>query len=183
MMNSVLRCTAAYWLPATVAEKDDGGVRAAIVHHFPGGFQSFPSWREGGGGLSALGPLSKRIAMTAVQQSFFRDLTTKDMSEPERAVYLLKLEREALLRDSKKYHRARLFIQTQIPPGPAQDWRLRKINAEFPKGYCQKELVKINAAIAKAITDLNNHLASNLEPTGQHLNTRKLARQSWRDMR
>jgi hypothetical protein len=120
---------------------------------------------------------------TVASRSFFHDLTTKNMSEPERVVYLLKIDREALVRSAKHYNRARYFILTQIPPGPAQDWRLKKLDAEFPKGHCQKEMVVINARIVRAITDLNNYLASNLEPTGQHLNTRKLARQSWKDMR
>ena len=120
---------------------------------------------------------------TVASRSFFHDLTTKNMSEPERVVYLLKLDREALLRSAKKFHWKLLHIKSFVEPGPAQDHRLLRLNEIHPLGYCRPELVKINAEIAKAIVDLNNYLASNLEPTGQHLNTRKLARQSWRDMR
>jgi hypothetical protein len=113
-------------------------------------------------------------------ESFFSDLATVNMNATEIAVYNLKLEREALLRASKNYHRDRLHIQRFIEPGPAQDQALQKLNETYPLGYARKELDVVNRAIAKAIVDLNNHQANNLKD-GQHFNTRKSARQSWRD--
>jgi hypothetical protein len=112
--------------------------------------------------------------------NLFQSLDYHEMSEPEAAVYKLRIEREALLRQAKRYHWARLHIQQFIEPGPAQDHRLLKLNENFPKGYARKELVAVNAEIAKAIVDLNNHQANNLKD-GQHFNTRKHARRSWRD--
>jgi hypothetical protein len=108
-------------------------------------------------------------------ESFFSDLATVNMNATEIAVYNLKLEREALLRASKNYHRDRLHIQRFIEPGPAQDQALQKLNETYPLGYARKELDVVNRAIAKAIVDLNNHQANNLKD-GQHFNTRKSAR-------
>jgi hypothetical protein len=113
--------------------------------------------------------------------NLFRSLDpVNQMSEPERVVYRLKIEREALLRQAKKYHWKLLHIKQFIEPGPAQDHRLLKLNENFPKGYARKELVAINAEIAKAIVDMNNYQA-NILKDGQHFNTRKSARRSWRD--
>jgi hypothetical protein len=114
-------------------------------------------------------------------ESFFSNLATANMNTAEITVYNLKLEREALLRSSKNYHRDRLHIQRFIEPGAEQDRALQKLNKTYPLGYSRKELDAVNRAIAKAVIDLNNYLADNLND-GQHLNTRKLARQSWRDM-
>ena len=71
---------------------------------------------------------------TVASRSFFHDLTTKNMSEPERVVYLLKIDREALLRSAKKYHWKLLHIKQFIEPGPAQDHRLLRLNEMHPLG-------------------------------------------------
>jgi hypothetical protein len=113
--------------------------------------------------------------------NLFRSLDYHEMSEPEAVVYRLKLDREALLRSAKKYHWKLLHIKQFIEPGPAQDHRLLKLNETHPLGYCRPELVKINAEIAKAIVDMNNYQANMLKD-GQHFNTRKSARQSWKHM-
>src|SRR5690242_5580154 len=94
--------------------------------------------------------------------NLFRSLECSEMSEPEAVVYRLKIEREALLRVSKNYHRDRLQIQRFIEPGPAQDQALQKLNETYPLGYARKELDAVNRAIAKAIHQLNCYQADNL---------------------
>jgi hypothetical protein len=117
-------------------------------------------------------------------ESFFARIARQGMSPAERIVYDLRLEREALVRDSTDYHKAQLDLQSRIKPGAAQDAALEKLNTEFPLGYRRKELMACNAAIMKATTDLNRCLAGNLKPgeyfgtkrPGQHFNTRKIGR-------
>jgi hypothetical protein len=138
-------------------------------------------WRRSPSAWAAVTRFFWRIVMSTVaSRSFFHDLTTKNMSEPERVVYLLKLDREALLRSAKKFHWKLLHIKSFVEPGPAQDQALQKLNEKYPLGYSRKELDAVNCAIAKAIVDLNNYQANNLKD-GQHFNTRKSPRQSWRD--
>ena len=103
---------------------------------------------------------------------FFSNLTEMNMSAPEVIVYRLRIEREALVRSSKNYHRKRLHIQSFIEPGSAQDQALIKLNADFPMGYCRSELVAINAAISEASIALHRQRAANLQP-GEHFDTRR----------
>jgi hypothetical protein len=42
--------------------------------------------------------------MREAANRFFRNLECSEMSEPEAIVYRLKIEREALMRQAKKYH-------------------------------------------------------------------------------
>jgi hypothetical protein len=100
------------------------------------------------------------MASEAVQhaESFFASIAQSRMSEPEAALYRLKIDREALVRRGNEYHHARLHIQCTIKPGAAQDKALAKLNAIYPMGYCKTELVTINAAIAKATIELHHYL-------------------------
>jgi hypothetical protein len=105
--------------------------------------------------------------------NLFRSLECSEMSEPEAVVYRLKIERDALMRSSKKYHFERLHIQRFIEPGPEQDQALQKLNETYPLGYSRKELDAVNRAIAKAIVELHRFQASNLKQ-GEHFDSRRI---------
>jgi hypothetical protein len=108
----------------------------------------------------------------AAANVFFRNLATRNMSPLESAVYDLKIQREALVRDSTDYHKARVHIQRSIEPGAALDAALEKLNRKYPGGYSRKELDAINAAMAQATAALHRSKARNLNPN-EHFDSRR----------
>jgi hypothetical protein len=71
--------------------------------------------------------------------SFFRNLATSNMSEPEAVVHQLRIEREALLRLSFEYYKARQYAQLDV---------------------CRADLVAVNTAIALPLTYIARKLAT-----------------------
>jgi hypothetical protein len=105
-------------------------------------------------------------------EKFFRKLACLEMNEHERAVYDLKIQRDALYRISHQYHCEKLYLQRSKPPGPNLDRALGKLDTQYPLGYARRELVAVNASIKEAKVALDHFRAGNLK-RGQHLDTRR----------
>jgi hypothetical protein len=119
-------------------------------------------------------------------ESFFRNLNAKQMSSAERAVYDLKIEREALLRNANAYARAlnqieryhvecstrlearhlngRRHLDKLNKQAAAHQRELAKLNSNFPLGFARDELRAINVEIAKAVTELQRSWLDDRKP-------------------
>jgi hypothetical protein len=132
-------------------------------------------------------------------ESFFRNLTQSEMSEPERTLYNLKIERESLVRRANEYARAlnqieqysdkcSTRLETRRASGDLHGRRyhdkakrqaaahqraMAKLNADFPLGNCAEELRAINVEIAKATAALHRSWLDNRKP-GEYFSTFKI---------
>jgi hypothetical protein len=138
-------------------------------------------------------------AAVANAESFFRNLATSKLSEAERLVYELKIERESLLRQANAYARAlnrieqrdvecrerlearhdshdlhgRKYRDKAERQAAAHQRTMVELNEEFPLGFARDALRAINAEIAKAVTELQRSWLDDRKP-GERFSTFKI---------